>query len=223
MEARHKAYVEYYEARMKRYENTELYPETSQSERHMFEIIRDAPNLETFGEIIKKEHPEVACAIARVKDQERLRLQYFERMKESVRAEAPRRILETVGKLQSAQEVNQHVSKIEMEVNIQVSLDGMTDDFYADFDILEQIEIAEAIKDKLPAEWKAEQKSFIEESIAAGISSYRDHVLTQARNYDPDWEFDHNLICEERHRRRIPFPDTVVNRRMEQHKRYIGL
>jgi len=48
-------------------------------------------------------------------------------------------------------------------------------------------------------------------------------VLPHARKWEPDWQFNFDLIWEERHRRLIPIPDEELKKRVRQFKTYRGL
>ncbi|MDP3065491.1 MAG: hypothetical protein Q8N08_02035 [Methanobacteriaceae archaeon] len=222
MDDRHKEYLEYYQSRMKKYQNNPLYSNSYQSEKELYEAIRDSESLEDFGRKLEEENLAVKNAIALVKDQETARKKMYQDMNEDVRLRAPVRILEIVDSVESDMDLVTRVSEIETGVSKEISVDLFTDNFYYDFLILEEIEVHQTAE--VPDEWKKQiNQEYSEEIIASGRKEWQEIVLPQARGWDPDWNFDFNLVGEKRHRRKIPVPDEVVKKRLEQFKTYRGL
>lgn len=77
MEKRDEEYIAYYNARMKKFKDNSLYERSYAAEKKMHETISACAKLEDFRAMIEKDHPEVQCAIALVKDQETARLAHF--------------------------------------------------------------------------------------------------------------------------------------------------
>jgi hypothetical protein len=223
MEKRHEEYVVYYEARMKKFEGNPTYARTYAAEKKLYETIRDVPKLEDFRTVVEKDHPEVQCAIALVKDQESARLAHFKKLEEDVRAISPERILKEIDQAKTAIEVANTVSKIDQETGLLISIDQFMDGFYNDFDMLENLAVMEAIRNDLPKEWQQEITDEIKETLEKQKDFYAAHTRANNRNYKADWEYDYALVWKTRHRRRIPFPDEIVKRRIDEHKRYNGI
>ncbi|EPG76080.1 hypothetical protein LEP1GSC058_0308 [Leptospira fainei serovar Hurstbridge str. BUT 6] len=223
MEKMHEEYAAYYNARMRRFEGNPLYSRSFIAEKRMSDAIAGCSKLEDFRLIVEKEHPEVQCAIALVKDQETARLAHFKRTEEPIRAISSERILKEIDEAKSAMDVPTIISKIDQEVSILITVDNFISGFYFDFTAIENLIVAEAIKDEVPKEWYQEVTDSIAEQIKDHAELFRKTTLPNNRNYKPDWNYDYGLIWEIRHRRNIPFPDDVVKRRIEDHKRLIGI
>jgi hypothetical protein len=222
MEQRHQEYCEYYKSRMLKYENNPIYKNSYKSEKALYDAITSSADLEEFGRKVEEENLAVKNAIALVKDQETARAEFFEDLKEYIKLHAPLRVLETIDAVKTDMELVNKVSEIEADVNIEITLDLMTDYFYYDFHILEEIEVYENAE--VPDEWKSEiNNEYPQSMIDSGREAWVKDVLPSVWNWDPDWKFNFELIWEERHRRLIPVPDEIIKKRIEQFKRYRGI
>lgn len=222
MDIRHQEYMEYYHVRMQKYENNSLYPHSYQSEKELYEAIANSKDLEEFGRKVDEGNLAVENAIALVKDQETARKNLYQELKEKIRLHAPLRILDVVDTVTTDTELVNSVSEIEGEVNVEITLDLFTDQIYHDLMILEEIEVYQ--KAEVPDEWKKEiNQEHPQELIDQGRKDWMDHVLPNAQQWDPHWQYDFDLIWEDRHRRLIPIPDQVLKKRIEQFKSYRGI
>lgn len=222
MEIRHQEYIDYYHVRMKKYENNSLYPHSYQSEKELYDAIANSKDLEEFGRKVEEGNLAVENAIALVKDQETARKNLYQELKEKIRLHAPLRILDVVDTVTTDTELVNSVSEIEGEVNVEITLDLFTDQIYHDLMILEEIEVYQ--KAEVPDEWKKEiNQEHPQELIDQGRKDWMDHVLPNAQQWDPHWQYDFDLIWEDRHRRLIPIPDQVLKKRIEQFKSYRGI
>lgn len=222
MEIRHQEYMEYYHVRMKKYENNSLYPQSYQSEKDLYEAIANSKDLEEFGRKVDEGNLAVKNAIGLVKDQETARKNLYQELKEKIRLHAPLRILDIVDTVKTDTELINSVSEVEGEVNVEITLDLFTDQIYHDLMILEEIEVYQ--KAEVPDEWKKEiNQEHPHELIDQGHKDWRDNVFPNAQQWDPHWQYDFDLIWEERHRRLIPIPDQVLKKRIEQFKSYRGI
>jgi len=221
MDQRHADYIAYYEARMKKYEGQPMYARSYAAEKAMADAIRSCAKLEDFRTVVERDHPEVKCAIARVEDQEAARLESFRKIEENIRALAPERILKAIGAAKTAAEVTETSSRLEQEVSLLITVDQFMTDFYSDFKVLEDLEESDAIGSEIPEEWREENRRFVEETLQSGKETY-EFRLKNNRNYKADWVYDYALLKETRHRRTIPFSDDIVERRIAQHKKYMG-
>lgn len=222
MEIRHQEYIDYYHVRMKKYENNSLYPHSYQSEKELYDAIANSKDLEEFGRKVEEGNLAVENAIALVKDQETARKNLYQELKEKIRLHAPLRILDVVDTVTTDTELVNSVSEIEGEVNVEITLDLFTDQIYHDLMILEEIEVYQ--KAEVPDEWKNEiNQEHPQDLIDQGRKDWMDHVLPNAQQWDPHWQYDFDLIWEDRHRRLIPIPDQVLKKRIEQFKSYRGI
>ena len=222
MDQRHQEYIKYYRSRMLKYKNNPLYKNSFETEKSLYNAISNSKNLDEFGKKIEENNLAVKNAIALVKDQETARKKHLKELKEYVRLKAPLRILEIIDSMESDMELVETVSKIEADVSIEISIDLMTDYFYNDFLSLEEIEVYKSAE--VPEKWQNEiNHEYPQEMISLGRESWTNDVLPSTHNWDPQWEFDFDLIWEERHRRLIPVSDEVVRKRIEQFKIYRGI
>lgn len=222
MEKRHQEYMEYYQARFKKYEDNPLYPYSYQSEKALYDAIATSDKLDEFGRKVEEGNLAVENAIALVKDQETARKKLYQELKEEIRLHAPLRILDIIDTVKTDIELTNTVSEIEGEVSIEITLDLLTDQIYHDMMTLEEIEIFQSAE--VPDEWKKEiNQDYPQELINMGREDWTESVIPNAHKWDPHWQYNFDLIWEERHRRLIPIPDEVLKRRVEQFKTYRGI
>jgi len=220
MEERHQQYVKYYEARMKKYESSKLYARSYETENALYDAISTASDLNDFKTKFEEGNLAVKNAIALTKDKETVFKELYHKLKEFIRAQSSEEILEKIDDAKTDQDVVNIVTDIDQKNSVKISIDLFTDEFYSDFKVLEDIEVWE--KAEIPDEWKAEIKKSIQKDIANGRKQWEEDILPNNRNWDPNWNFNYDLIWEERHRRLIPFPDEIAKKRIEQHKNYRG-
>ncbi|MCK9150424.1 hypothetical protein [Methanobacterium alcaliphilum] len=222
MNQRHQEYVEYYQSRLKKYEDNPLYPHSYNSEKALYDAIYNSEDLEEFGLKLEKENLAVKNAIALVKDQETARKNLLIKLKEEIRLHAPLRILDIIDSMETDVELVNAISEIEGEVNVEIILDLFTDQLRYDLMVLEEIEVYQSAE--VPEEWKKEiNHDNPQKIINQGRNDWKEEILPNARNWDPQWNYNFDLIWEERHRRLIPIPDEVLEKRIEQFKIYRGI
>lgn len=222
MEKRHQEYLEYYQARLKKYENNPLYSHSYESQNALYQAIAASKNLEEFGQKVEEEQLSLKSAIALVKDKETARKNFYQDLKEEIRSHAPLRILEIVDSVKTEAELVNTVTEIEGEVNIEITLDLFTQEISHDLMMLEEIEVYQNAE--VPDEWKKEiNQDYPQELIDQGRKDWVEMVVPNAQRWDPNWKFNLDLIWEERHRRLIPIGDEVLKKRVEQFKTYRGL
>ena len=132
MEKRHQEYLEYYQARLKKYENNPLYSHSYESQNALYQAIAGSENLEEFGQKVEKEQLAIKSAIALVKDKETARKNLYQELGEEIRSHAPLRILEIVDSVKTEAELLNTVTEIEGEVNIEITLDLFTQEISYD-------------------------------------------------------------------------------------------
>ncbi|MDO5836876.1 MAG: hypothetical protein Q4P17_10230 [Methanobacterium sp.] len=222
MEKRHQEYLEYYQARLKKYEHNPLYPHSQQSQEALYQSIASSKNLEEWGQKVENQQLDLKSAIALVKDKETARKKFYQDLNEQIRLHAPVKILEIVDSVKTEAELINTVNKIEGEVNIEITLDLFTHAIIDDLMMLEEIEVHQTAE--VPEEWKKEiNHDYPQELINQGRKDWVEMVEPNARQWDPQWKFNLDLIWEERHRRLIPFQDEVLKKRVDQFKTYRGL
>lgn len=220
MEERHQQYIKYYEARMKKYKNSKLYMRSYETEKALYDAISAVSDLKDFKTKLEEGNLAVENAIALTKDKETAFKELYNKLKEFIRAQSSEEILEKIDEAKTDQDVVNIVTDIEQKNSIKISIDLFTDEFYSDFKVLEDIEVWG--KAEVPDVWRKEINENIQDDIAKGRKQWGEDILPNNRNWDPDWNFDYDLIWEDRHRRLIPVPDDVVKKRIGQHKNYRG-
>lgn len=221
MDKRHQEYIDYYKSRMLKYKDNPMYMNSYQTEKELYGAIATASSLDEFGKILNENNLAVKNAIALTKDKETARKKHFEEIKEFIRVKAPVRILEIIDSVKSDTELIKKSNEIESEISIEIAVDLFTDIFYSDFDMLENIEVWQTAE--VPDEWKQDLSGWINNALKEGMESWEKNVLPNARNWNPDWTFNFDLIYEDRHRRKIPVSDEIVKKRIEQFKKYRGV
>jgi hypothetical protein len=222
LEKRHQEYLEYYQARLKKYEHNPLYPYSHESQDALYQAIANSKNLEEFGQKVENEQLALKSAIALVKDKETARMNFYQDLNEEIRSHAPLRILEFVDSVKTEAELINTVTEIEGEVNIEITLDLFTQEISHDLMMLEEIEVYQNAE--VPEEWKEEiNHDYPQELIDQGRKDWVEMVVPNAQQWDPHWKFNLDLIWEERHRRLIPIPDEILKKRVEQFKNYRGI
>ena len=157
-----------------------------------------------------------------MKDQETARKKHYEELKEYIRLHAPERILDKVDSVETDLELVKMVNDIESEVSIEIIVDLFTQEIYNDLMMLEEIEVYQSAE--VPDEWKNEINHQIpQEMIEEGVKDWKESFVPNARNWDPNWQYNASLIWEERHRRVIPIPDEILEKRIKQFKTYRGI
>lgn len=213
-------YKAYYRSRMQRYEGNPLYPNSYASEKALFEAMDSCGELEEFKGKLEAGNLHIKNAIALVKDKYALRLKHFTELKEIVRALGPKRVLEKIDEAKTDMEVVNIVSDIETENSREIAVDEFVDTFYGStWKILEDIEVYRN------AEIPEKHRARFDKSIAEMEESVRKHFADEEENnkhWKPGWTFDFDQLWEERHRRKIPFPDEVLRKRIDMAKAIRG-
>jgi hypothetical protein len=224
MDQRHAEYVEYYRARLAKYDGNPLYPHSAAAERALFDAISTAVSLDEFKEMEASGKLSLQCAIARIRDQESAYLAYYESVDETVRAQPHREILARLDSAPPAdvQDLNSMVSEVLTGWNLRISEDEhLRDEFWGDWKILEDVECYEQAV--VPERWYGERAESRNRELARGAQHWREHTLPNARNFFPEYQPDWDKLWEPRHRRLLPLADDVVAERIEGHQRYLGV
>ena len=203
-----------------------MYPNSEKAERAMLDAIETAKDLAEFKDRLFAENLNVKVAIALVKDQETARLKHFESMEETVRAEGPRQILEALKSMEErnmsdVMDLTSESSRISDRNRIDIAVDLLVDHFWSDFTAIENIEVSE--RAEVPSKWKGENKAAVESDRRQGAKLWQEIDLPAAQQWDPNWKMDYSLLSQTRHRRKLPFSDATLKRRIEDHKKYRGI
>jgi hypothetical protein len=212
-------YMLYYEARMKRRQQTDIYSHSYLSEKAIYELVASCNSMEDIqARAAEFRALSVQNAIALVKDQEMYRKQVYEDCKEFIRAEAPAAILEMIDSMQVDMEIVEMVNRVHQKNSIDITLDQLTAMFYSDFTAMENIEVYKQAR--IPEEWRAACDGYAQDSMDSGKKLWRETQLPEARNWQPGWTLNYDLLHETRHRRLIPVNDVELEKKIALHKMY---
>ncbi len=224
MEQRHKEYIAYYKARMKKYEGDPDYTNTYAAEKALYEAITTAPTLEEFGERVKEKALNVQVSVGLVKDEATLRADFYTRLNEPIRAAPHLEILENLAKTTYTDvlDLNTMVGDVETRWQIKIAMDEtLVEEFYTSWKILEDIEDAEF--SQVPERWKTEQERFVRKEFESMRQMWDTHTIPNARKMDPHYTPNILELYEARHRRKVPFEDAPFQRRVAGFRRGTGV
>jgi hypothetical protein len=199
-------YKTYYKVRAKRYKNSPLYPHSYASETALSDAMDSCSELIEFKDKIGDLN--IKNAIALVKDQETARLKHYKDLKEPIRALAPEKILGRIDEASNENDVVKIVNEIEQEVSVAITLDGFTDAVYSD--LIPMVINREILqKAVVPEKYKVEMEENARE-LEVKIRDRFAEVNVEGQQWSPSWKLDLDLVWEDRHRRKIPLPDAVL-------------
>ncbi len=206
-------YKDYYAVRARRYEGNPVFPNAYAAEKALADAMESCSQLEEFKD--RMGDLNIKSVIALIKDQAAARKANFLEMKEEVRARAPAEILEKIDSAQNETEAITIVSEIEQKSMPEISVDEFAEIFYDNLKLMEDIECYR--KAKVPDKWKDDRKAGRKRDKKALIESF-DRCEETARQWKDGWTFEYAMLSEERHRRKIPLPEKVLEKRIEQTK-----
>jgi hypothetical protein len=212
MEQRHREYIDYYRARLRKYENNSLYENSYASEKALLDAIEACDKLEDFKEACESRQLPFRNAIALMKDQESAWEKHYLEIKEVIRAKGCRAILDYLENAKDLASLISETNDMRNRTSNEISIDGFASEFYSAFTVLENIEVWE--KAEVPSRWKEEMRENIRESTGEHRKLYHEVTLPAARMYHPAFRFDFDLVWEDRHRRLIPLKDETMKRRL---------
>ncbi|MBL4632858.1 MAG: hypothetical protein JKY56_03245 [Kofleriaceae bacterium] len=223
MEQRHSEYVEYYRARLQRYEGNVLYPHSAAAEKAIFDAISGCQTLEDFEQIDAQQQLTLRCAIALVRDKYTAESQLYLELQETVRAQPGLQILANLDGSPPATsaELTTMVNDIETQHQLKIAEDEtLISSFWGDFKIMEDIEEDEMAS--IPPQWQSQAQESIAKELAHGAKSFSEVTLVEARKFFPNYQPNWDDLSEPRHRRKVPLPDEVFAARITNHKKYVG-
>jgi len=219
MEQRHKDYTDYYQTRMKRYENNSTYPFSYETEKAMYEAIASSEKLEDFKDKMMSGNLNVKNGIALAKDQATARKKHYEELKEFLRMKGQEEILNRVEEAQTDIDLANLLAEIEQKNSNEIAIDEFLSDFHYNLKLLEDLEVYKNAE--VPDEWKSERQEGIardEKAVKESIESDEE----QAQALKANWKYKFEQLWEERHKRKIPVPDAVLEKRIAEIKAILG-
>ena len=207
-------YKAYYKARMDRYEGNPMYTFSYQSEKALSDAMNSCNKLIEFKDKIGDLN--IKNAIAMVKDKATARLKHYEELKETVRALEPKLQLERIETAKTDMDVVEIANNASHEAMILIAVDELHDHFYTD--VIPSLETIEMLRN---IEGAQQYQSDIDYSIQEELKKLKEGIQDleeNAQSWQEGWKFNPDLIWEHRHRRKIPLPDAVLEKRLNEYK-----
>lgn len=204
-------YKAYYQLRVQRYEGNPDYPNSYQSEKAIYEAIASCKVLDEFKEKIGNLNENNASAL--IMDEYAIRLRHYEEVKESIRADGCKRIIEKTKEIDNVSELITMINEEENKTNLAITADSISP--FNDTGYLERIEIWTDAD--VPEKYKSRYHQYAEEEKKNLRNAYAE-TEKNLNNWQPGWKFDFTKILEERHRRLLPFSDHVINEQIQTTK-----
>jgi len=224
MDQRHSEYVEYYRARLAKYEGNRLFPHSEAAGRAMLEAIATARDLEEFGERVHGLHLNVNCAVALVRDTYTAWAKLYEELGETVRLQPNLEILRNLdaNEYTDVMDLNTMVTDVETKWQLRIAEDEtLREELWGDLKIIEDtVEYEEA---EVPESWRPERAESLRNELCRGREHWEKLTIPEARKFFPDYEPAWDELWQDRHRRLFPVPDESLRRRIADHRRRAGV
>jgi len=210
-------YKLYYKARLDKYENNPIYPNSYQTEKALSDAMNSCNELHEFKD--KLGDLNIKNSIALIKDQETARLTHYTSLQEDKRAISPQLILrdiDTATDVNTAIEISNKHDQVGL---VEISVDGFIDHVWGKLiPALERLDISRN------AEYPAKYEDKRQEEITTEEQWIREEIQSitkQLKDWKPEGNFDIELVWEHRHRKNIPIPDDVLRNRLTELKNYL--
>jgi hypothetical protein len=220
VDQRQQDYVDYYRARLKKYEGNPRYANSLAAEKAMFEAISGAPNLQAFKHRIEAENLPFHCAAALTKDHALARKAFYESLHEDVRARGPAQVLAALPTLRTVADLTTRATEILKRNAEEIAVDLFVELFHSDFLFLGNLEVYETAQ--IPARWNARRAGYVKREVDAHRAHWKNHVIPEARKWSPGWKLDYAAAWLPRHRPRFEVPDAALERRIQRHRKLVG-
>jgi hypothetical protein len=207
-------YKAYYHLRMKRFEGNPVYTRTFESEKAIYDAIASCNTLEEFkdklGDLNEKN------AIALIIDEYNIRLKYYSEMYDTIRANGCRHIIDKAATISNVVDLMTMVSEEENKTNLELTADTIHP--FDDSGYIERIRVWEEAN--VPEQYKSRYQQYADEEKQKLMEAYA-AVEKNLNDWQPGWKFNFNRILEERHRRKLPFSDEVLDNNIQYTKSII--
>lgn len=211
-----KDYKDYYRVRYERYKDNPDYPHTANTERQMHEAMESCAELREFKEKLGDLNEQNAVSL--VKDQEKMRMTFYNEIQETIRALGPQRILEKAAGLGNAQDIISVSIEEGNKNSIEISMDESVREFQ-DWKLLEKNEVYSNAE--IPSKWRSDYDAAAADARERLKETYND-LEKNNHSWEPNWKLDLELNWEARHRRLMPHTDETIRRRMDEAKQITG-
>lgn len=213
-------YVDYYRVRAERAAESGHYPASAAVERERYEAIASCEHVEEFEAKNAAGDFGNRLGVAQARDQASIRLKHYRETKQDVRAAGQQAILDMLEGVGDVQDLITKLGEAENAASLAITIDGMADRVADDIPRLEALEVLE--RAEVPDKWREERERSAAAIRASAAESFAEQSARN-REYQPDWRLDYTLVREDRHRRVIPLPDAVLERRLAEHPGLVGL
>lgn len=213
---RYADYVEYYRARARRVATNPLYPNAAAAALAMLTAIERAGSLEAFQSTVG-DLP-LRCATALARDQAEAKATLFAETDEAVRAQEPAEVLARLDAVTDVPGLTALANAAAQRAATATTIDSFMAAFGTSFTVLENIEVWQTAQ--VPDRWRAEVDGWVADAIRDARAGWQE-VETAARAWEPMWTFDEDTLRERRHRRMLPYPEKVLDRRLAQHRSWV--
>ncbi|HWR33096.1 MAG TPA: hypothetical protein VN451_06205 [Chitinophagaceae bacterium] len=204
-------YKTYYQLRMQRYEGNPDYTNSYQSEKAIYEAVASCMALEEFKDKLGNLNEKNASAL--IIDEYNIRLRHYNEIKEPIRAEGCKRIIEKAKEIDNVSALITMINEEENKTNLAITADTISP--FNDCGYLERMQIWETAD--VPEKYKSRYRQYAEEEKMNLRNAYAE-TEKNLNNWQPGWKFDFTRIYEERHRRVLPFSDEVINEQINTTK-----
>lgn len=180
------------------------YPETARAERALADLVGGATSFDQIAGAMVEASMTNGRALAR--DQANARAALFAETAEDVRAQGPARVLAGIDGCADAASIVALTSAAESEATEAVTADEKHRLWAMDLATLENAEAWRTAQ--VPERWRSQLEAWAVEGEATARSDWRAAGIT----------FDEATARAERHRRLVPLPDEVFERRLAEHR-----
>jgi hypothetical protein len=210
-------YKLYYSARLAKYANNPKFRNSYLAEKQMSDALQACSCLEDFRENALA--LTTACAIALVKDEFRIELNFYDNQQEIIRGRASKSILEKIDFCLTSLDLATLVLEEKNKNNVTVSLDESHRISLSEWDLIDEISIFENAV--VPEKYKArmlEVAGNIKQSLTEGIHS----IEKTNSSWQAGWKIIPEKNLEYRHLRILPFALVHVQAQIAVYKSLIG-
>lgn len=212
-------YKAYYLTRSKRYANNPHFKRSAQAEKNLSDAMQACSSMNDAmggGEMAKLAQ---LCATALLLDQSQYRNEVYTELKETIRAKGHANLLSKCSSIDNTTDLVRESTEILLNNSKEISEDlGTVSYFKSSLSKLEEIEEYENAE--VPSGYQDEMKR----GAARSKEELKNSLATsqeEFRKYHPNYQFNWDILWEDRHRRMIPLPDDILTKRINQIKNII--
>ena len=217
---RHQEWLDYFRTLVARYQDNPLYPSAASVAWQTMDVIDDAADIDAAKKSIWTSPLLIENPKAVMRDREVARATLYGELDEPVKAYSARTILGALEDIVHPTSLIEMADAVREQVARALAVDAFVACVADDFEALEDIEVWETAE--VPARWRAELDARVAAALAEGRRRWDEDIAPAARGVWDGWTLDDRELWGTRHRRRLPFPDHVIERRLGQHRRYRG-